>query len=203
MIQVHIIACSILLGLLFYSCSSGQVNIESIPKGAEIQAISSDGSISTLGVTPYHGKTLELFKSDEPFIYLRVSSPNFSSESILVEKPYWDKSVDLNLRLVRSQTQSNNSQSLEAFAKGLAEAQKNILSENYERADVLLTGMIKDFPDISVIYDYLGNANYLGKKFEKALYYYKKANQIEPNNRPRTRIIEKLEVITGGQNKQM
>ncbi len=187
----------LLLATLLGSCAQGDLRVESNPKGALIQMVKSDGSIKTLGETPYKGKISEIFDGKDGFIKLQISKEGFLRDHFLVERPFLEKEVVINLKMDRKQDNSKQKQDLEKLAKGIALAQNDIKSKKYYKAELLLLSLAKDFSNVSVINDLLGNLYYLKKDLNQAIFYYEKALEIDPKNQLRNKIVQKIKVITG------
>jgi TolA-binding protein len=85
----------------------------------------------------------------------------------------------------------------EKVAKAVAAAQSLIQSRNYDLAERQLVNLQTDFPNVSVVYDLLGNVSYLRRDFPEALRFYRKSLSISPGNPETSRMVDKLSRISG------
>ncbi len=177
----------LLLALTLGSCSSSSsIRIKSVPEGASVSAIDSDGSANVLGKTPFetsesmHSLLIEKegFESTRIFVG-RLHSENYEYAVKLVPKSEDPKLTDVKSRYER-------------LAKNIAKANNLIKSKRYSEADSLLVNLTNDYPYVSVGYDLLGNISYLQKDFKRAVGYYQKSLELNPENVETKQVLDRL-----------
>ena len=67
-----------------------------------------------------------------------------------------------------------------------------IYQKKLAQAENILQKLTREFPDVAVIRDLLGNALYLNRRSKDALEVYLKAEALDPNNNARKLIINKI-----------
>ena len=85
------------------------------------------------------------------------------------------------------------------MASAIARANGLIQSKQYGEAETVMLNFIEQYPSVSVGFDYLGNLNYLQKKYAKALKYYKRAISLNPQNAERKIIVERIQSLVKSQ----
>jgi tetratricopeptide (TPR) repeat protein len=190
-----------ILAFLTIGCASAQLTIESEPLGADIYLNVGKQVPSKLGQTPYTMNTGVLGLNTESFM-VTVSKEGFDRQSVLVPVTALSNSsviaVRLNQLIVKDDPKlkaaENLDMALEQVARGVANIQSLIQSKEYDQAQSTTTALLATYPNLSILYDLLGNIYYLRKDVERSLANYKKAQLITPN--PETlRMINKLQEL--------
>lgn len=177
--------------LLAVSCGSrSSIKIKSLPSGATVSAIDSDGSIRTLGQTPF-----ETNESMQSFV---VEKEGYEGSRIFIGRlasQHYEYSLNLTPKALDPKVSDIKSQQ-ERLAKNLAKANNLINRKRYSEAHSLLINMTSDYPYVSVTYDLLGNISYLQKDFRSAISHYQRSLEINPENVETKQVIDRLRSMT-------
>lgn len=205
LIRKYIFFCLATLGALhlFFTmgCASSQLTIESDPLGSDVYLSVGKQVPKKLGQTPYVMKTDGLDLSTESFV-ITISKEGFDRQSVLVPITSLNNvsaiSVHLNQLVTKEDPKQKAAENLdialEQVARGIANIQSLIQSKEYDQAQSTASTLLATYPNLSILYDLLGNIYYLKKDVEKSLANYKKAQLIYPN--PETlRMINKLQEL--------
>lgn len=173
------------------SCSSSSsIKLKSVPEGANVSAIESDGSSRLLGKTPLETKEsmqsllIEKDGHESSRIFVgRLHSENYEYSVKLAPKAEDPKVTDIKARH-------------EKLAKSIAKVNNLINNKRYSEADSLLVNLTNDYPYVSVGYDLLGNISYLQKDFRRAINYYQKSLDINPENVETKQVLDRLRSMT-------
>ncbi len=190
----YLIMISMMISILL-SCSSGQLNISTVPEKVSVKIREEDGQIRDLGTSPVKMESSDFFKASN-YIQLVLSKDGYDNEKIVLIKPPLDGSISLSVELIKSSSgveKALSSAELEKLATLVASSQQLFYAKKYSETEVSLKKLIAEFPDVSLSYDLLGNVYYLQNQREKALGMYKRADQISPRNIERNRMIDKLQ----------
>jgi hypothetical protein len=196
--------------LALSACAGPSLRVESSPDGADV-LVARDGEPSVrIGKTPItlNSETApEIFSST---FKVTVSKDNYLPESLFV--PH--SSVGgtgrwlTSLKPIGAQADSKEKReiikdardvtdSINAIAKGVAEAQQRFFQKNYPAAQRILEELADKYPNIAVIHDLLGNVFYVQKDSTRALSAYKRSYELMPDSIETARMIEKLSQIQG------
>lgn len=193
----------LLIIVLMTSCSTPTVvKFQSTPNEAEVSLIDTNGMATVLGKTPFSSTELEVFKNSNRYSQVRIKKDGFLDNEIVLMKSTFGSEIAVNVQLKKDETVQNiGEQSItqEKVASSIARANGLIQSKNFIEAETVMTNFVEQFPSVSVGYDYLGNINFLQKKYAKALKNYTRANSINPQNTERKVIIEKIQKIVKSQ----
>lgn len=188
------ILCLFIFSLLF-GCSSSSNNgirIETNPTGASVVAIGVDGQQTSLGKTPIQMTEQEFFRG-EKLLQLQAILPGYKETTVFVPRSDRLKEVSLTIILKEQVSiETKNSDKLNALVGELAQAQAMIHQKKLAQAELILQKLAREFPDVAVIRDLLGNALYLNGRSKEALEVYLKAEALDPNNNARKTIINKI-----------
>jgi hypothetical protein len=188
----------ILLLFFLVNCSQQSVvSIKSTPSGATVKSIDADGEIKELGETPISINSNEVFAGKE-LVKVVIEKKDFSSESVLLVKPDHPTDIKISSNLKRHEniSQDLGLQKLEQLTTKLGKIQNLIYQKNFEESSVLLKELERDHSGLSIIYDMQGNIAYLKGEFNRAVKYYQQADEINPMNPERSRIIKRLKSMT-------
>ena len=176
----------------FFSCSSGgTLNVKTIPSEASVKLIEMDGEIRELGKSPVTIPINTIFPKSK-FIQLIIEGKEHLPERVVLTKPLVETDINLSLDLKKKNVVVNSDKALEKATVKVAEAYREITKGEYREAERLLITLRDEFPNLSIVYDFLGNISYIERKYNKAKVYYQKANEINPNNFERKVILNKL-----------
>lgn len=190
--------------LVLFSCSSpSTIQIKTIPEDASVNLIDNNGVTTFLGKTPFTSSENSIYRGNNRYSQIQIKKDNYISQEIVLIKSTLGSETIVNVQLTKSEVNQNNVEQnsiQEKIASSIARANGLIQSKQYAEAEAIMTNFIEQYPNISVGYDYLGNLNYLQKKFSKALRNYNRALAINPQNPERRNIVEKLEQIVKSEN---
>lgn len=179
----------------FVACSSsGKLSVKSNPSDATVKVYEQNGDIKEIGRTPLSINFDEVFSRSKN-IKLIIEKQNFASEKIILTKPAIQTNYDISLSLIRDESSSSQQETQKKYqiiATRIAEAYEKIQQKNLRAAESILARFLEEFPNISVGYDLLGNVYYIMGDKDAALSQYLKADEINPNNFERKRIIDRL-----------
>lgn len=185
-------------------CSTqSTVQFKSAPEEAVVSIIDSNGTASTIGKTPLTINEGDVYRGNNRYSQIQIKKDNYKSQEIVLVKSTMGSETVVNVLLTKEDVNQNGieqSANQEKIANTIARANGMIQSKQYSEAEAVMSNFVELYPNISVGYDYLGNLNYLQKKYSKALRYYKRALAINPQNTDRRNIVEKLELIVKNDN---
>ena len=175
------------MALILGSCASGpSLKIKSVPEGATVSAVESDGSTRSLGKTP--------METSEGMQSLVIEKEGYESSRIFVgriQSQHYEYSVKLTAKAEDPKVTDIKSRH-ERLAKSIAKANNLINNKKYVEADLLLVNLTNDYPYVSVGYDLLGNISYLQKDFRRAIGYYQKSLELNPENIETKQVLDRL-----------
>jgi tetratricopeptide (TPR) repeat protein len=186
---------NLLIILLITSCSTSTNNgirIETNPTGASVVAIGGDGQQTSLGKTPIQMTEQEFFRG-EKLLQIQTILPGYKEAIVFV--PRSDRLKDASLTIILKEqisSETKNSEKLNTLVGELAQGQALIHQKKFAQAEQILQKQAREFPDVAVIRDLLGNALYLNGRSKEALEVYLKAEALDPNNNARKVIINKI-----------
>lgn len=184
--------------LLIVGCSQAQLSVQSIPGDAEVSVLDEEGKIRPLGKTPLKTNLDDVFKSGSAYSTIQITKDDHLAESIVISKSSVpvDYEVSVKLDKVASDPKGLEAQSRsEKIAQQIAMANNLITTKRLVEAEQLMSKFILDYPYVSVGYDYMGNIQYLKKDLKRALQYYSKGLQINPDNVETREMVNKLKGI--------
>lgn len=179
--------------ILFHmaSCTSASsIKLKSIPEGANVSAIESDGSTRLLGKTPLETK--------ESMQSLLIEKDGHESSRIFVGRLHsenYEYSVKLTPKIEDPKMTGVKARH-EKLAKSIAKANNLLNNKRYSEASSLLVDLTNEYPYVSVGFDLLGNISYLQKDFRKAINYYQKSLDINPENVETKQVLDRLRSMT-------
>lgn len=192
-----------LLSFLSACSSPSIVKIHSVPEEAVVSVIDSNGVATVIGKTPLTSAESDVYKSNNRYSQIQIKKDNYKSQEVVLVKSTMGSETVVNVQLIKEEANLNGVEQLqtqEKIASSIARANGLIQSKQYAEAESIMANFVEQYPSISVGYDYLGNLNYLQKRFPKALKYYKKALTINPLNAERRNIVDKLESLVKSEN---
>ena len=179
------------LCFLFLGCSTPQpkIKIQSIPEGATVSSRGSDGAIKSLGKTPLEISAADLNSSGR-ISSLEVTKDGFQDHKVIFGRDISTENYDLMMKL--SPKLSAGSGEQEVFARRLLKTYTLVTSKRFEEARAALNDFIRDYPNVSVGYDLMGNLSYLQKDIKAARDYYERSLQINPDNPGTKSLVNRL-----------
>lgn len=185
---------------LISGCASREIQIVTAPAGADVALARNDQSEVPLGKTP-----LTIDDKTHPEVFgdgalLQISKQSYLSASLVVPQSTLAQHSRLQVQLKENalpESCRGNSEKVNRLARGIAATQSLIKRKDYVQAESVLHELSDLFPDVSVIYDLLGNLYYLHRDVAHALASYKKSNDLSPNNPETVRMIQKLGALRG------
>lgn len=201
--------CNLKIGLFLttsmtiLSCgSTSNLKFNTTPADAEVRVIDGNGISTTIGKTPFAANELDIFKSNSKYSQIIIKKEGYVDHDLVITKPLFGADIIVNAQLKKDENIQNvGEQNIvqEKVANGIARANGLIQSKQFEEAEISMLNFVEQFPSVSVGYDYLGNINYLQKKYSKALKYYNRANALNPQNAERKVIIERIQNLVKNQ----
>lgn len=186
------------VGVLLSSCSTSLTSIRTNPEGADVFVIRGNNQKSRLGTAPLNIPSQQLNPSNEPNVQIMIQKEGYKDETYFLPKMTFSSSMDLSVQLKEEpappscEVQSKNT---EKVARNIAQALFFTQQKKYDQAETLLNNLIVEVPNVSVIYDLLGNIYYLNQKTDLALDAYQKSLEINPNSAETQRMVNKLRAI--------
>jgi tetratricopeptide (TPR) repeat protein len=190
---------TLLIMLSFFGCAQPSlVSIKSTPSAAVVKAVGVDGDIKELGETPLNISSFELFQNKD-VLKIIIEKKDFLSEQILLVRPNYPADVRISSNLKRSENAAKDLglQKLESLTTKLGRVQNNIYQKNYNEGLALLKELEREHSGLSILYDLQGNIAYLQGDFKQAERMYSQADEINPMNPDRAKILRRLKSLTG------
>lgn len=198
-----ILGQSLTLILLATGCATSSLRITSVPEGADVTMVQSDGNEIKVGKTP-----LTLSSETVAGVLSEPMQFRFAKEGYLpqsaISPAFGALGGSGQIQMNLSQTElpkicNDQSRRLETLAKGIAESSAMIQKKNFETAEQRLQMLTNDFPTVAVIFDLQGNVFFLQKKFDQALSAYRKSYSLNPTNAQTQAVIDRLQRLRGEQ----
>jgi tetratricopeptide (TPR) repeat protein len=190
---------TLLIMFSFFGCAQPSlVSIKSTPSAAVVKAVGVDGDIKELGETPLNISSFELFQNKD-VLKIIIEKKDFLSEQILFVRPNYPADVRISSNLKRSENAAKDLglQKLESLTTKLGRVQNNIYQKNYNEGLALLKELEREHSGLSILYDLQGNIAYLQGDFRQAERMYSQADEINPMNPDRAKILRRLKSLTG------
>jgi hypothetical protein len=186
-----------LLGPLFPGCAARTVVIQSLPDQAEVSFTSGGGNRVSLGKTPVTVASAEfpqVFSSGGTF---EIQKDGFTPELIVLPQTAIESTVSLSVHL--RETKAGDSCAHAAavtLARGVAMAQQQIVGHRFLEAETTLNSLTVAYPNLSVIYDLLGNMYYLQRDVPRAIAAYRRSVELDPSNAYTQTLLNKLQTLS-------
>ncbi|MCB0391400.1 MAG: hypothetical protein KDD58_08915 [Bdellovibrionales bacterium] len=188
----------LLIGFSLNGCSVGLMSIRSTPEGAEVLLAREGSQPVKIGQTPLNLPADRVNNQPGQSAQIIVRKDGYKQENFLVPRVLFSSSIELSVMLSEDKLPAactNQAQAAEKLSRGIAEAQFLIQTKDYQQAEILLNNLVVDNPNISVLWDLLGNIYYLKKDTQAALKAYEKSEVISPGRVNTIRMINKLRTI--------
>jgi len=188
---------------ILYSCSTpSTLKFVSTPTDADVSLIDANGIASVLGKTPLSSTDADIYKTNNRYAQIRIKKEGYTEQEIVLMKATYGSDTSLSFQLKKDENVQNMGEltmTQEKVASAIARANGLIVSKQYPEAESILLNFVEQYPSVSVGYDYLGNLNYLQKKYAKALKYYNRALILNPQNAERKIIVERISNLVKSQ----
>lgn len=190
--------------LLIFGCATkSNIKIQSNPLEAEVGIVTENGLYNPIGKTPLVANDFDIYPANAKYAQIRIKKDGYLDQDVVLAKPVFGADTSVSVQLKKDENIQNVGEQTitqEKVASTIARANGLISSKQVEEAELVMLGFIEQFPSVSVGYDYLGNINYMLKRYPKALKYYNKALSLNPQNAERKVIIERISNLVKGQN---
>lgn len=173
-------------------CASKSLVVQSTPDQAEVSIVT-DAGRTPIGKTP-----LTVGADTQSGLFsngglVEVRKDGFFPEIVILPGGDFGKATNVSIRLSELRAAESCSHSAaSSLARGVAMAQQQILSKRYTEAESTLKAMLVAYPNVSVLYDLMGNMHYMQRDTARSLEAYKRSYEIEPGNTYTERMIRKL-----------
>jgi tetratricopeptide (TPR) repeat protein len=175
--------------------STSVIKVNSTPSDAEV-TILENGTSKVIGKTPLVSNENDIYSGANRYSQIRIKKEGHLEKEVILLKSTFGSETIISVELKKDEQNQNMGEKTagqEKVANTIARANGLIQSKQYVEAEVVLTNFVEEFPQISVGYDYLGNVSYLQNKYTRALKFYKRAIDLNPNNPERKRIVERIQ----------
>ena len=193
----------IILMNILYSCSTpSTLKFVSSPSDADVSLIDANGIATVIGKTPLTSTETDIYKTNNRYAQIKIKKEGFTEQEVVLMKATYGSDTNLSFQLKKDENVQNmgeQTMTQEKVAGAIARANGLIQSKQYPEAENVLINFIEQYPSVSVGYDYLGNLNYLQKKYAKALKYYNRALSLNPQNAERKIIVERISNLVKSQ----
>lgn len=198
----------------------GKVNLVTFPEGADVYLKQGTNS-QLLGKAPLNINLKDVVIPNLPFILLEVKKTEFQTQTITLPAGLQGFNHEIKLSLapieVAKQTiiqeerlavaedaakvkcESLSQETLQTLGQGVATIQAFIQKKEYEAAYMKIVSLMTDYPNISVLYDLMGNIRYLQRDYGRALEAYRQSLTLSPQNSMTAEMVKRLENLTGKQ----
>ena len=194
----HLIIAIIALSVLNGCSTPSTIKMQSNPSEADVEVIDATGTATNIGKTPLSANESDVYKSSNRYTQVKIKKNGYVDQEMVLMKSTFGSDVSINVQLKKDENMQNiGEQSItqEKVASAIARANGLIQTKQYAEAESVLLNFIEQFPSVSVGYDYLGNINYLQKRYAKALKHYNKAISLNPQNTERRVIVERIQTL--------
>ncbi|MCB0412766.1 MAG: tetratricopeptide repeat protein [Bdellovibrionales bacterium] len=185
---------------LITGCSVGVMNIQSSPEGADVYLQAGSQQPNKIGQTPMNISSQTVNSLPVDSFKIQVKKEGFDTETFVIPKIMFSSSIDISTKLKEdtlAESCKDQNSAIEKAVRSVALVQFHIQQKNYLQAESVLSSLILEFPNNSVLYDLQGNVYYLQKNVDAALTAYKQSLKLNPNNPSTRRMVNKLEIIGG------
>lgn len=187
-----------LISTSLVSCATGLTNIRSNPEGATVYVVQRNNQKIKVGLTPINIPSQQLNPNNEKSIQIKVEKEGYKEESYFVPRLMLSSYIDLSVQLSKEAEAPSCEQqtaNTEKVARNIAQSMFFMQQKKYQKAETILNELINANPDISTLYDLLGNVYYLNQKIDLALDSYNRSLEINPNSTETQRIVNKLRAL--------
>ena len=180
--------------LIIVSCSRGVLRVGSTTGKAQIKLIEESGEVIELGETPFETYYGDIFRRSK-YVYLVGQLDDHVDQKVLLMSPPTETDVNLTFNFekrIEDVSSFENKKNLEKVSVDVARSYKLINAKRYSDAERILFDLKDNFPNLSIVYDFLGNIEYLKNNYNKAFLYYNKAQSLSSGNVERELLINKM-----------
>jgi hypothetical protein len=190
------------LFLVFFisGCATPTYQFQSTPSEAEVEVMFKNGVKKTIGKTPLTVNVADLNPTKEAMT-VSFKKTGVEGQSVFVPPTMFTKSVEIDVILpvdTKLAGAKKTDQLIGDIASQVADTQKLIQAKQFGVAEQKLNKLISEHPSVSVFYSLMGNVQYLDRKMDAALGFYKKAFDLDPSSAEIGRVIQKIESLKSG-----
>lgn len=186
----------VLMGFVLAGCAtSPTVRLNSVPEGAEVTLHTNGNGVRSLGKTPLQLSGSDLDAGGGRLSSLMLMKEGHKEHQILLGRDRSGESYDI---LITLQPEAEDPKVLDArarqerLARLLVQAHSLTSAKRYQEAGQVLEGVLRDYPQVSVGYDLMGNVAYLQKDLKTALRNYERSLQLNPENGETRQMVGRL-----------
>ncbi len=196
--KVPKISLLMILALFMSACASSLTHVRSNPEGATVFLIQKNNQKMRIGNTPLNIPAQQLNAGGDSNVQIRLEKEGYKGETYFLPSLMFSAYVDLSVELQEEpappscEQQAKNTNKV---ARNVAQSIFLIQQKKYDQAESILNNLIAENPDISVLFDLLGNVHYLNQKIGLAVESYKRSLDINPNSAETQRMYNKLNAI--------
>lgn len=187
-----------LITLPLVGCSSNFASIRTNPEGAGVYLVNRNNQKTRLGATPLSISSSQLNPLNESNVQLKIEKEGYKEESFFIPKMVFSSNIDLSVQMIENPPAPSCEQQAAntgKVARNIAQAIFFTQQKKYPQAEVLLNNLIAENPQISVLYDLLGNIYYMNQQTDLAIDAYGKSLELNPNSAETQRMYNKLKLI--------
>ena len=187
---------AIIAMLTISSCTSiTMVRVKTNPENSQISMRSPSGEVKVIGRGNVEMSADQFFSLGSRMARLEISKENYKTQKLYILQGKTPESYEIFVELEKELEDPKNSETrlrLEKLGKQLARATNAIHARKYGEAELTLNSLANDYPSVSVVFDLLGNLNYIQKNNKTALQHYQRSYQINPENVETKKMIDRL-----------
>ena len=189
---------AVICALLFVSCSSTSVTLNSVPEKAKVVVKPlGSGAVKELGLTPLAVKSDEIekaFAGSGPLL-VEFHKQGYAKRAVLVTD-LATQNIDLKVTL-DALSGLDDPAEMNAQIETLFEAQRLVRVRRYDEAMKLIGKIKSKVPTLSAPYELEGGVYYISRRFPEALDAYRKAVKLNPRSVEAVRMRDMLEQSLG------
>ncbi|MCB0356228.1 MAG: hypothetical protein KDD40_04435 [Bdellovibrionales bacterium] len=174
------------------------MSVRSTPEGADVYIARNGAQPIKIGQTPLNLPADRVNNQPGESAQIIIRKDGYKPENYLIPRVLFNSTIEVNVLLTEDRLPaacSNQAQAAEKLSRGIAEAQFLIQRKEFDQAQVILNNLLVDNPNISVLWDLIGNIHYLQKDTQAALNAYEKSESLSPGQLNTIRMINKLRSI--------
>lgn len=191
---------SLLSASFISGCATSTYQFQSTPSEAEVDVMFKNGVKKTIGKTPLTVNVADLNPTKEAMT-VSFRKTGVEGQSVFIPPTTFTKSVEIDVILpvdTKLAGAKKTDELIGDIASQVADTQKLIQAKQFGVAEQKLNKMISEHPNVSVFYSLMGNVQYLDRKMDSALGFYKKAFDLDPSSAEIGRVIQKIESLKSG-----
>lgn len=194
------ICSSLIISCLLAGCASSDLKVQSTPEQADVYLAYDGEQPEKVGQTPLRLDQRISSSTRAKYAKIEIRKDGYKTESVLIPLSSVKSTIEISTKLDEARLPEicmNQTAAVEKISKGIADSQSMVKSGNLQGAQARLTGLIVEYPNITVLHDLLGNVYYLSKNLEAALASYQRSLNLDPTNADTQRMANKIREIVG------